>query len=410
MLQSLMVCIPKQGEDISLETVLYRIKNNSLLEYKAKSGGDKNMELVVTINGKDVRFTVAKRDGLEELPYNYRRLGNFKEDEYREMEACKEKLIMAMDYEGEPHEEFHNQLKIIHVMIPNLLAILDCSTENILNGKWVALAAESATTPLTRYLFCVQIIKGKKTNWLHTHGLRRLGLPELEILDSDNENFDAHYNVIEVFAEQMIRSSIDEPMEEGDSIYIASLENDIPLICTMLNWKDAVKYYRGLKQGRAKDRDEWHSEETNVIMVYTGPDEEAHKKYSKLQIYDKIISNNPMFYRSSDETDRMESLARERAVYLKKIMSEAGSEALVKIGLDTEERYHEITSREHIWFEVIEIGDNYIKAELTQEPYYIDNLHTGDVREFKFEQLTDWLACYRNMRITPNNVYLIDDN
>lgn len=81
---------------------------------------------------------------------------------------------------------------------------------------------------------------------------------------------------------------------------------------------------------------------------------------------------------------------------------------LVILEFMTAEEYRDRSEREHIWFEVLEIGENSITAKLTQEPYYIPGLHTGDVGKYGFDEITDWIALYKEQRITPDNTYLIN--
>lgn len=47
-------------------------------------------------------------------------------------------------------------------------------------------------------------------------------------------------------------------------------------------------------------------------------------------------------------------------------------------------------------------------GELTQEPYYVNNLKPGDVREYSFDDITDWIIFTKDERITPDDVYLIE--
>ncbi len=67
-----------------------------------------------------------------------------------------------------------------------------------------------------------------------------------------------------------------------------------------------------------------------------------------------------------------------------------------------EEGFHE-----HIWFKLLELRENTFTAELTQEPYYVNNLRAGDFREISYEDITDWMMFMDEQRITPDSVYLV---
>ena len=61
--------------------------------------------------------------------------------------------------------------------------------------------------------------------WLHTHGLNRCGLYELEILKSDKENYNNHYYLISTLASHLLDKD-DRTPEPGAGVYIGML-NDV---------------------------------------------------------------------------------------------------------------------------------------------------------------------------------------
>lgn len=402
--ESYMIIIPRKDQDFSLGTVMERIKQSDRIIYKASSDKGDYMDIVAEVDGRDVRFVIENTD--VELPPFIRKVHNFTEEEFEAMESAKRGLAMSMTYTDEPMKNYYEQLVIINVLLPGMLAVMDCPSEKVLLGDWVTMAAESKVYPSPSYIFTVQAVNDKKTVWFHSHGLKRCGMPELEILESDMDHMNEHYKVIETFAVRMLENG--KAFEEGEAVYIGNLSDGDVLMCAMLNWRDALKYYPLAKMGGKHDRDDYHSVDTNVIMTFSNPKDEENKKYTKIQKYDKSIVNNPMFMISTSETNRMAMLARERVDYLKKIMASEGGQALVKLGLVTAEEYRDRSEREHIWFEVLEIGENSITAKLTQEPYYIPGLHTGDVGKYGFDEITDWIALYKEQRITPDNTYLIN--
>lgn len=112
---------------------------------------------------------------------------------------------------------------------------------------------------------------------------------------------------------------------------------------------------------------------------------------------------------SNKETDRMRKLARERINYMIKMADDDDAQILVKIGLKIDEEYEDVDiEKEHIWFELLEVKSDSLVGELTQEPYYVNNLKPGDVREYSFDDITDWIIFTKDERITPDDVYLIE--
>jgi uncharacterized protein YegJ (DUF2314 family) len=66
-------------------------------------------------------------------------------------------------------------------------------------------------------------------------------------------------------------------------------------------------------------------------------------------------------------------------------------------------------SKEHIWFEAIEINGSKLKAILTQEPYYIKGLKVNSEMELDLEDLTDWILYTPKNQVTPDSVYLLEE-
>ena len=89
-------------------------------------------------------------------------------------------------------------------------------------------------------------------------------------------------------------------------------------------------------------------------MMYNNPDAEKAKQYSKIQLINPHLKNNPMFLFSNSETERMRSLAVERIPYMKMGFENKDNKVIVKIGLLTDKEYwkDDKPQREHIWFEL----------------------------------------------------------
>ena len=159
-------------------------------------------------------------------------------------------------------------------------------------------------------------------------------------------------------------------------------------------------------EDRAGDEDNYHSEDTYVLMMYMGPDDEEAREYSPIQEFDPYLEENPMFMISNEETRRMSDLAIERLPYMIKAAEDKEHVIIVKIALQKDEEFIEENSeKEHIWFELKEIRKDSIVAELTQEAYYVKGIREGDIGTYSFEDITDWEIFSKGNCITPDDVY-----
>ena len=334
----------------------------------------------------------------------------FTDEEFEMLDEAPVGLSVCMDYDGDNNKCFHDQLKLIHALFPELLAVLDCPSEKLLSGKWVSLAAQTETLPAPRYLFTVQAISdGGDEVWLHTHGLKRCGLYELEILCSNKDTFNDHYKMIETFALRMLEST--DPIEPGDGVFIGHAAGKI-LTLTAVDWREALEFYPDATIGVEEDRDDngVHCEDTYVLMIYRNEKDEKERRYTPVQDFNQFLDQNPIYMFSTSETRRMSQLAIERIPYMIKAFENKENTIILKIGLIVDEEHWDDgePQREHIWFELKDVKEDSVVAQLTQEPYYVSGIKEGDIREFPFSDITDWLIFTKECRISPDDAYLLE--
>lgn len=406
---SFMLVIPKNETDInSLELLAERLKKSESELMTLKDSKTTKNGLVLLVKAGDLEYTV-RLDTMEvEIPNIFRIQHMFRDIDMDEIQRQKKGLVVEMLFDEHILESYHTQLKIISQLLPDCLAVLDHSSEKVLSGKWIQLAAKSSVPPSPRYIFTVQAVSGDTDEvWLHSHGMNRCGLPELEILNSTKDMFNDHYNIIEIMAKRLLESG--KPPKEKEPMYLAMVADGIPLMATVVYWKEAVRKYPANILGGASDRKEGHNENTDVIFCYPNPKAIKKKQYCEVSVYDEYLNKNPIYMLTNQETERMRRLAAERLEYMLKMFGRKNISILVKVGLETDEEYKKEQGNgyEHIWFDLKEKHADTFSAELTQEPYYIKNLHEGAVMTFPYSQITDWIIFTPDGRVTPDDVYLL---
>ena len=132
-------------------------------------------------------------------------------------------LTVFMKFGVDGQKSYHLQLKIAVAMVPDLLAIVDESAEKLVCARWATLAADSAVVPGTSVLFTVHAVTDEGGEvWLHTHGLNRCGLYELEILKSDKENYNNHYYLISTLASHLLDKDDRTPEPGGQRRWMST--------------------------------------------------------------------------------------------------------------------------------------------------------------------------------------------
>ena len=335
-----------------------------------------------------------------ELPQMYRHNNQFfTEKEMQALKRVKKALVFHMKFGSEPKKSYHLQLKLACAMMPDLMGLIDESAEKLLCPRCVKMAARSYVLPANDSLYTVQAISAKNGEvWLHTHGLARCGITELEILCSDKENYNNHYYIISALAGRYLDGSV----KEGEPVLIGRFSNNDPIVVTAVIWTEALGRYKANVSGGAADRRDGHNSETSIVFMC-----EENGLLSPVTDYNKILADNPLFFISSEETQRMSMLARERFEYVKTAAENdiGEKQIIIKIGLPTASG----ETPEHIWFELESFNGDKFSAILTQEPYDVPDMHTGDRGEYTVDDVTDWMIFSKKYgRIVPETAYLLE--
>ena len=327
----------------------------------------------------------------------------FTENEAERLRKAEGALTIFMEFRENSKKSYHLQLKIAAAMIPSLIGIMDESAEKMLPPSWVKMAAESKVLPAATDLFTVQAVSSESGEvWLHTHGLCRCGVTELEILQSDRENYNNHYNLISTLASYLL----DKRAEPGESAYIGVLSDRRPVVAAYVPWTEGLGEYKNLGLGGLSDRQDGHRSKTSIIFIYQSEEDENQGKLSKVSVYNDLWGDNPIFFISDEETDRMKALAEERFDFVKEAAKNEENKIIIKIGLhvDNAGSGHD---REHIWFELIGFEGDKFRAKLIQEPYDVKDMHEGDEGLYTVSDITDWIIYTPDFAVNPGTAYLL---
>ena len=404
--KSYMMVIPPKYDDDFLKTSIERLSQSKYFKVV-----DTDYEINGVINVK-VKYDKEEYDigfytgGISVPDYYLYKNFLFTDEEKESLLAAKQAITIFMEFKDDVKKSFQLQLKVANTLIPDLIGVLDESAEKMLPAKWVMMIASSKVLPSARDLFTVQAVQGKHDKvWLHTHGLCRCHTTELEILESDKKHYEQHYNLLSTYAMYLIdKSGLDDPRYNG--AYIGRLINGYPVVVTCAPWTDGILEYKKAKLGNIKDRENGHNTRTSIVFLYTSEEEEKNHKLRLVSLYDELWGENPIFFFSDEETNRMRDLARERISYVKESFKDKENAILIKIGLPLKEEGR----FEHIWFELLEIKGNKFKCKLTQEPYDIPDMHTGDEDWYTLDDMTDWIIYTKDFAVSPSNAYLLEEN
>ncbi len=370
---------------------------------------DEGVKMTVEIREKIYHITFYPRQ--VEIPDMVREQNRLLPEEVEIVRSASAGLMVEMEFGDNIFASYHAQLMILNALVEKPAAVLDFSAELLLSGKWLSLAATSAVPPAPHYLFCGQGIlneEGRKV-WLHTHGLNRCGLPELEILNADEDTWSPYGNLLDMVASRMI--SEEQALIEEAPFYIARLSNGQPLMITLIPWQKALEKEGELSIGGSKDRNEGHDGYSDALYFYKTPSDHQNGNFSHLSEVAELLDDNPMYMISNRETERMRALAIERLDYVKEAFKREDAFILLKMGCRVDDPDEAGTEFEHCWFKVLDIKGDEAMVELTHDTYYIKDMYQGGIYTLPLSTVTDWYIYIENeqerARYSPDQVYLL---
>lgn len=401
-LQNMSIISGSTNEDISIEIVIERLKKSDEILYESSSFKDGYLELSVQIEEESVNYILYIDNTYSNNLY---RLAHYiPEKAHAQMETNKTSLFVETYFGEDSLKSYVNQLKILTIACPELILVIDLSAEKYVSREWAFMTVKDNLLPSPNYLYSVQSIIDDNDNiWLHTHGLNRCGLVELEVIGANKEDAQSYVPVIDTMACRFLENDF---IREKEIMYIGN-----EIVTTWSRWENEVDKYEGMIGCRA-DREN-HDDPSGVIYTYMSSEDYDIKNYDHLREVLEDLRENPVFFLSTKETERMSTMAIGRFNYFKDTYKKESTDYnfLVKLGLEVDENQkEEIGVKEHLWFEVtsIDFERNEVEGVLLNEPYGIEALQEGDTIKKHVSLLTDWVIQTPQGNINPDSVYILN--
>ncbi len=393
------IIIPYKSDELDRDSITNKLSmiDNFKLKGLAECSEDKFGRFVFEYNNDSYEINYIL-DSFKLPNTNDSQLDKFSEEDLIKISDCDKCLVLSMEFNEDFLKQYKMQLLLASFLLPDLVCIIDESSENILHYKQVRSISMSSCLPSSSILYRIHAVVDNDKIWIHTHGLSRCGLPELEIVESNKDNYLYHYNIIYTLADILINRGINEE----NKYFIGYVNENIPLLVTLKPWVDGLKEYPNIDLGGPVDRKMEHNTNFSIIFTYESEDNMKNNIYDKINIYDDLWDDEQLFFITNEETDRMKIMAQENFDYVKRYFDK-GCKILIKIGIKISEG-----SCEHMWFELLDIiDDDTFKAKLLSTPYNVD-LKEGDIDIYKLNQVTNWTIYYEDLEYDPNNVYELE--
>jgi hypothetical protein len=280
-----------------------------------------------------------------------------------------------------PVEAYLEQIRMAEAAcVPGFPALYDDNAARLRSGADVRALTASVAPPRADELYCVHVVEGRRGAWVHSHGLSRLGIPELELWGVDVSDVDA--------AEDLVRAVVDawragtEP-DENETIRLA------PDAAVRLRPVDAglarapADLVAARREHAPDEGDVDHDGPRRVIFA-------ADRDETPVELFDRAAIG-AAYFKASSEADRRSRLATERFGVFGQLFAmrrKDGWRFQTQIACDGGPG----GGREHLWFEALELRPGFVRGARLSEPSNAAVKAASNDGWFPLSRMSDWLV------------------
>ena len=123
---SYMIVIPMSEEELAdPRNFMERLTQNGIVKVNNMNFED-DRGMVIDLEVEGISYQIALNPVDVEIPGFVRPEHAFSEEEIKLIDEARAGLSICMDFEGDSNRCFYDQLRIIDILFPKCLAVLDC--------------------------------------------------------------------------------------------------------------------------------------------------------------------------------------------------------------------------------------------------------------------------------------------
>lgn len=315
-------------------------------------------------------------------------------------EACRWVLGIEAVLGEDPVSEHFHVLRTLSNAFPDVPMVLDVNSTRCFNRADLDRMFASEVEPSPDELWVVHAVADADNGtpaWLHTHGLWRCGLPELEMLEVPQAHLSAAADVLNAVASLLLESSCPAP---GEAFEIGQ-----DLAVALQPWQEVVRFVPEEAHGSMRDRSTDGAEHVGVRAVVCAPKPQG--QFRKLwvwprEVVERFSQHDAVRYLSARETARQSAAAR--AAWPELAMAFASAQKrglldpqrlqavfLVKAGFGPDGAANpDAEDREHLWFKIESFSGQVARGELVNQPSSIPSMQRGKRYDVPEAVVSDW--------------------
>ncbi|NRA96411.1 MAG: DUF4026 domain-containing protein [Planctomycetes bacterium] len=286
-----------------------------------------------------------------------------------------------------PQASFQDQLRFVReVAVPGLVAVYDDNALIIRSGREIEDLCACDVPPRASTLYAVHVVEGTGGMWLHTHGLLRAGLPDLDLVGIPSQFADDAHELLHAIVDRLLAG--DDPEPSG------RLELGTGLELRLLPLGDALGLFPPNIAGGSNDRSGDMADHGGDRLIVLDVRRDLTPLDALVQ-----VSGDGTLYKSRGETERQRSLSVSRWGTFGQLfaINRRGTDWSFHVKLAYDQRVP--GKREHLWFEVLGLQPGRVHGRLMNHPLDVPDLRAGQELWQPLERLTDWLI------VTPHGSF-----
>ena len=333
-------------------------------------------------------------------------------------------LGTAVPFGRPPAADLQRQAQILNTLAPEAVVVLDASARTERSPRWLREAAAAATPPEPTALYAIHVVPEgprrttddwwhvvncicavgvlkepppdlKERIWLHTHGLQRCGLPEIEVLAVPREAVDAMGQLIATAATRSLGEGIPSPAEPF------TLPEGLDVV--WLPWEEAVRRAPRGVPGAREYRDDEHGAPSAVLFTPPG---RVLRRYRSPVGYAPRVDGSPVALHWTPTAECMVRHAWQSFDLFRAFQQSFGARGqwafFVELGYDPGGPGGPRT--EHLWFEVNTLAEDTVDATLLGSPESVEYLTAGQRNTHSLQRLAQWAISCPHGRFGPDSV------
>ncbi|HYC78569.1 MAG TPA: DUF2314 domain-containing protein [Planctomycetota bacterium] len=295
-----------------------------------------------------------------------------------------------------PLDAFQTQVRVLEAAcVPGLIAVYDDNAVVVRSGRAMRALAGAAAAPRPSALFEVHELGGPRGLWVHTHGLMRFGLPELELLGVSDSERAPGADLLHAAVDAILGGA--EPDEDrvlavgdGLEVRLAPVSEAMKMI--------PVETAESRRAHEDDDGDDHRG--PRLCLLAKDRNETPHETLDRL-------AEDVAVFKSRQESERQRQLAVGRFGTFGELFAlrrREGWRFHAKLAFP---KAQDSESREHLWFEVFELKPGRLRGACLNAPVDVAEVREGEEGWFDLDRLTDWTIVAPQGEFSPESAAVL---